>query len=63
MSCTGDECIEEGLECWEETPTLGVSREERTGERGMGLEGGRRAEYEVRGMEGDLREAATEGGR
>ena len=29
----------------------------------MGLEGVRRAEYGVRGMEGDLEEAATEGGR
>jgi len=38
-----------------------MSREERTGERGMGVEGVIRAEYGVRGMEGDLGEAATEG--
>ena len=44
---------------WEETLTLvGMSKEERTG-----LAGGMRAEYEARGMEGDLGEARTEGGR
>lgn len=53
--------METGLECWNETLALGVSRAERTGERGMGLEGEIREEYGVRGMEGDLGEAATEG--
>ena len=53
--------METGLEYWKETLALGVSRDERTGERGRGLGGGMRAEYGVRGMEGDFGEAATEG--
>jgi hypothetical protein len=63
MSCIGTERVDAGLEVKDEAVALGASREERTGERGMGLGGGRRAEYGVRALEGDLEEAVTEGGR
>ena len=63
MSCIGAERVEAGLEVKEEALTLGMSREERTGEYGMGLDGGSRAACCVRRLEEGLREAVTEGGR